>query len=174
MRYSRAHSLPRTMTLISGPLHMIIFPITRSVRIRGRSPGLVGDRKMPTVANSKKPEPEAENRAGDRHRGRLKPQRGADHHNGCSGQSGDGVKIGAQHGGDLGQQHIAGHAAADPGQHAEEGRHDRWNPKVSAFCVPETAKSPSPAASNSSTGLRSWSRAEGRQKVAIPASNETA
>ena len=93
--------------LWSGPApcsNMIIFPITRSVRIiRGRLPGLVGDRKKPTAANSKKPEPEADNRAGDRHRGRGKPQRGADHHNGRAGQSGDGVKIGAQHGGDLGQ-----------------------------------------------------------------------
>ena len=30
-----------------------------------------------------------------------------------------------------------------------------WSPKASAFCVPETAKSPSPAPSNTSTGLRS-------------------
>ena len=49
-----------------------------------------------------------------------------------------------------------------------------WSPKASAFCVPETAKSPSPAASNSSTGLRSRSMKEGRQKVTSPASSETA
>jgi hypothetical protein len=49
-----------------------------------------------------------------------------------------------------------------------------WSPKASAFCVPETAKRPSPAASNSGTGLRSRSIAEGRQKVTIPASRETA
>jgi len=49
-----------------------------------------------------------------------------------------------------------------------------WSPKASAFCVPETAKSPSPAASNSSTGLRSRSTTEGHQKVRIPANSETA
>jgi hypothetical protein len=48
------------------------------------------------------------------------------------------------------------------------------SPKASAFCVQATAKSPSPAASNRSTGLRSRSMMEGRQKVTIPASSETA
>src|SRR5215471_5873099 len=43
------------------------------------------------------------------------------------------------------------------------------SPKASAFSVPATAKSPSPAASNRSTGLRSWSMAEGHQKVRVPA-----
>jgi len=43
---------------------------------------------------------------------------GTDHDHDRAGQSGDGVKIGAQYSGNLGQQHIAGHAAADRGQHA--------------------------------------------------------
>ena len=73
---------------------------------------------MPTAADSHEPEPEAEDRPGNRHRGRREVQRGADHDHGRTGQSGDGVKIGAQYGGNLGQQQIAGHAAADPGQHA--------------------------------------------------------
>ena len=47
------------------------------------------------------------------------------------------------------------------------------SPKASAFCVPATAKRPSPAASNRSTGLRNRSTMEGRQKVTIPASSET-
>jgi hypothetical protein len=72
---------------------------------------------------------EAENRAGNRHRGRREPQRDADHDHGRAGQGGNGVKIGAQHGGDLRQEHIAGHAAPDPGQHAEEHRHDRVEPE---------------------------------------------
>ena len=48
------------------------------------------------------------------------------------------------------------------------------SPKTSAFCVPTTAKSANPAASNMSTGLRSRAMMEGRQKVTIPASSETA
>jgi hypothetical protein len=47
----------------------------------------------------------------------------------AAGQSGDGVKIGAQYGGNLGQKHIAGHAAADPGQHAEGRCHDGVQPE---------------------------------------------
>ena len=54
-----------------------------------------GDRKVPAAANSDEPKPEAEDRARNRHRGRREPQRGADHHNGRTGQGGDGVKIGA-------------------------------------------------------------------------------
>ena len=48
------------------------------------------------------------------------------------------------------------------------------SPKASAFCVPETAKSASPAASNRSTGLRSRSMTRNQQKVTTPASSETA
>jgi hypothetical protein len=36
--------------------------------------------------NSYEPEPEAEERAGDRHRGRREPQGSADHDHGCTGQ----------------------------------------------------------------------------------------
>ena len=46
-----------------------------------------------------------------------------------TGQGGDGVKIGAQHSRDLGQEYIAGHAAADPGQHPEKRRNDRVEPE---------------------------------------------
>jgi hypothetical protein len=48
------------------------------------------------------------------------------------------------------------------------------SPKASAFCAPDTAKSASPAPSNTSTGFRSRSMAVGHQKVIIPAKTETA
>jgi hypothetical protein len=44
--------------------------------------GLAGHWEMPAAANSHEPEPEAEKRATDCHRGRGKPERGADYHNG--------------------------------------------------------------------------------------------
>jgi hypothetical protein len=62
---------------------------------------------VPAAANCHEPEREAENRAGNRHCGRREPQRGADHDYGRAGQGGNGVKIGAQHDGDLRQEHIA-------------------------------------------------------------------
>src|SRR6516164_7007397 len=67
--------------------------------------------------------PKQGGRARDRHRGRQKRQGVADHDR--TEEGGDGIKIGAQYGRNLGQQQIAGHAAADPGQHAEERRHVR-------------------------------------------------
>jgi hypothetical protein len=46
-----------------------------------------------------------------------------------AGQGGEGVKIGTQHGGDLGQEHVAGHPSADPGHDAEKRRHDGIEPE---------------------------------------------
>ena len=40
---------------------------------------------MPTAADSHEPEPEAEDRPGNRHRGRREVQRGADHDHGRTG-----------------------------------------------------------------------------------------
>ena len=76
----------------------VILPIFWRTRFRGRLLGFAGDRKVPAAANSNKPEPEAEDRTGNRRRGRREPQRGADHDDGRTGQGGDGVKIGAQPG----------------------------------------------------------------------------
>src|ERR1700757_4404285 len=90
--------------LISEPARAVMLSILPRARWRGRLLGFAGDRKTPTATDSREPEPEAEERAGDLYRSRRKPQRGADHHNGCAGQSGDGVNFGAQHDGDLGQQ----------------------------------------------------------------------
>src|SRR5580704_14884922 len=127
-----SNTLPHTRTnaFISTPPRAVILPILRRTQFCGRWLGFVGDRKVPAAANSHEPEPEAEDRAGNRHRGRREPRRGADDDHGRAGQSGDGVKIGAQYGGNFDQKHIAGHAAADPGQHAEERRHDRVEPEA--------------------------------------------
>src|SRR5271167_2130306 len=114
---SPSNTLPHTRTsiLISEPPCAVILPVVRRRRRRCRLLGFAGDRKTPAAANSHEPEPEAEDRAGDRHPGRREPQGGADHDHGGAGQGSDGVKIGAQYGGNLGQEHIAGHAASDPG-----------------------------------------------------------
>ena len=48
------------------------------------------------------------------------------------------------------------------------------SPKASAFCAPETAKSASPAPSNTSTGLLQRSTHRDQQKVITPARSETA
>ena len=91
--------------LSSAPPRALILPILWRTRIRGRPLRLAGDWKVPAAANCHEPEREAENRAGNRHCGRREPQRGADHDHGRAGQGGNGVKIGAQHDGDLRQEH---------------------------------------------------------------------
>jgi hypothetical protein len=78
---------------IPSPLGALIVSILWRARIRGRPLRFAGDRKVPAAANSHEPEREAENRAGNRHRGRREPQRGAAHDHGRAGQGGNGVKI---------------------------------------------------------------------------------
>ena len=73
-------------------------------RLRGWLLGSVGDGKVPAAANSHEPEPETEDRAGNRRRGRRELQCGADHDHGRAGQGGDSIKLGAQHGGNFGQK----------------------------------------------------------------------
>src|SRR5260370_23224603 len=92
-----SNTLPhtRTSTLISEPPRAVILPILWRTRFRGRL-RFAGDRKVPAAANSDEPEPEAEDRPGNRHRGRREPQRGADHDHGRAGQGSEGVNIGAQ------------------------------------------------------------------------------
>src|SRR5205807_1850354 len=80
----------------SAPPRALILLILWRTRIRGRPLRFAGDWKLPAAANCHEPEREAENRAGNRHCGRRKPQRGADHDHGRAGQGGNGVKIGAQ------------------------------------------------------------------------------
>src|SRR5438067_878623 len=97
---------------LSVPPRAVILSIARRTRFRRRLLGSAGNRKMPAAANSHEPETEAEDRARNRHRGRRESQSGADHDHGRTAERSDGVKIGAQHGRNLGQEHIAGHAAA--------------------------------------------------------------
>jgi hypothetical protein len=63
----------------SAPPRAVILLILRRTRFCGQWLGFVSDRRVPAAANSKKPEPKAENRPGNRHRGRREAQRGADH-----------------------------------------------------------------------------------------------
>jgi NAD(P)-dependent dehydrogenase (short-subunit alcohol dehydrogenase family) len=85
----------------------------------------VRHRQMPVVAHRGQPQHEAEQRAGTGHRGAVPAQRIAHHHHGGPGQRRYRIYLGAHHGRDLGQQHVARDAAADPGQHAEQRRHER-------------------------------------------------
>src|SRR5439155_17294114 len=99
----------------------------------------------------------------------------ANHDDDCAGKRRDSIEIGVQHGGNVRDEHVTQHAATDAGQHAEERSHDRVEAVPSAFCVPDTAKSARPAASNVSTRLRSrrWRSGRGDQKnTADPASIE--
>ena len=98
-------------------------------RWRGRLLRCTGDRKTPATANSHEPQPEAHDRASDRHRGHRQPQRGPDYHHSGAGQDGDSIKIGALYGWNFGQEHVRGHATADPRQHAESRCHDGVQPK---------------------------------------------
>ena len=73
----------------------------------------------------------------------------------------------------FGQKHIAGHAAADPCQHAEERRHDRGEPEGERLLRAGNREETQPS------GVEQEHRAaqpvddEARQKVTIPASSET-
>jgi hypothetical protein len=75
--------------------------------------------------------------------------------------------------GDLRYAHVAHHAAADAGQDAEQHRRDLVEPGGERFGAPETAKSASPAASSTSTELRSRSMIGNQKKVMSPAASET-
>ena len=115
------------------------------------------DRKTPAVANSHEPEPEAEDRACGRHRGRREPQCGADHDHGGAGQGGDGVKIGAQTVGTSVRSTSRVMPPPMPVSMPRSAAITGLSPKASAFWAPATAKSASPAASNRSTGVLSRS-----------------
>ena len=92
--------------------------IGRGVRRRPGSLVLASDGQLPAALDRHEAEPEAENRANDRHRGGGELQHAADHDHGCAGEGGDGIHIAAQHRGHLRHQHVAHHAATDSGQHA--------------------------------------------------------
>jgi hypothetical protein len=55
------------LQMSSAPPRAVILPILWRTRFRGRLLGFAGDRKVPAAANSDEPEPEAEDRAGNRH-----------------------------------------------------------------------------------------------------------
>ena len=112
--------------------------------LSGRLLGFAGDRKVPAAANSNKPEPEAEDRTGNRRRGRREPQRGADHDDGRTGQGGDGVKIGAQDGGDLASSTSRVMPPPIPVSMPRSAAMTGWSPKASAFCVPAPQRAPAP------------------------------
>src|SRR5919199_465527 len=92
-----SNTLPHTRTsaFISEPSCAIILPILRRARFRGRLIGSFGERKVPAATKSREGEPEAENHACNRHRGRREPQYRTDPNHDRAGQGGDGGKIGA-------------------------------------------------------------------------------
>ena len=49
----------------------------------------------------------------------------AKHDDDCAGKCRDSIKIGVQHGGNVRDEHVTQHAAADAGQHAEQRSHHR-------------------------------------------------
>src|SRR3954470_7241457 len=53
----------------------------------------------------------------------------AHHHHGGPRERRHGVQVGAQDRGHLREEDVAQHPAADPGEHAEQGRHDRAQPE---------------------------------------------
>ena len=60
-QFGKCHEVPVWES--SAPPLAIILPSLRRTRFCGRWLGFAGDRKVPAVANSNKPEPEAEDRA---------------------------------------------------------------------------------------------------------------
>ena len=51
-----------------------------------------------------------------------------DHYHGSTGEGSNGIKVGTQDCGNLGQEDVARHAAANPGQHTQQRGHDRIEP----------------------------------------------
>src|SRR6185369_2599970 len=79
--------------------------------------------KVPVVLHGENSESETESRARQRCGFGRQLQHVCDHDGGRTEQSGHGVQLRSQHSGNLGQQNIPGHAAADPGHHAEQRSH---------------------------------------------------
>ena len=79
--------IPERLVLISEPLCVNVLPFVRRGRVR--MVRFAGRRKAPAPSNSHEPEPKAEDRAGDRHRGSREPQGCADHHNASTSKGGD-------------------------------------------------------------------------------------
>jgi hypothetical protein len=75
-------------------------------------------------------------------------QHSSHYHHRRANQGRNRVELGSQHGGNFSHEDVANHAAADSCQRAEQCRRNWPGMK-------ETAKSASPAASNTSTGLLS-------------------
>ena len=84
---------------------------------------------MPTTVNGHQTQPKAKERTNDRRCGRGKVQQVPSHHHRSAGQPCDRVKVGPQDRGNLGQEEVAHHAAADAGQHPEQRRHDGVQPE---------------------------------------------
>ena len=55
------------------------------------------------------------------------------HHYGRASESRDGIKIRAQHDRNFRNEHIAHHASSNPGQHSEQGRHNRVEAESQRF-----------------------------------------
>ncbi len=101
-------------------------------------------------------------------------QQGACNHHRRTGQSGNGVKIGAQHGWNFGDKDIAHHASAYPRHHAEECRHNRIHAEGQRFLGAGHGEERQSPSVEQKDGVAPPVDAGSQQKVSTPAKRETA
>src|SRR5215213_11035812 len=87
--------------------------------------GEISDWEAPPTPYGNEANAKTDDSSNHGHYSRRKVQHMAYHHHGGASERGNSVKFGMQNGRDLGDQYVAQHAAADPGQHTKQCGHQR-------------------------------------------------